>query len=51
MLDDYLERTHLAVTGKSWKVITEHFKDLVPRVSGCLIGVYPAIMCHNKEVK
>ena len=29
----------------------EHFKDLVPRVSGCLIGVYPAIMCHNKEVK
>lgn len=35
MLDD-LERTHLAVTGKSWKVITEHFKDLVPRI--CVKG-------------
>ncbi|XP_063410075.1 polyamine-transporting ATPase 13A3-like [Mytilus trossulus] len=31
-----LERTHLAVTGKSWKVITDYFKDLIPRI--CVKG-------------
>ncbi|XP_052083585.1 polyamine-transporting ATPase 13A3-like, partial [Mytilus californianus] len=33
---EHLERTHLAVTGKSWKVITDYFKDLIPRI--CVKG-------------